>query len=328
MTRTFRFRPRGDAQLVRPSQRRRQASWRSLSCVACDCPGPERVECRGSDPAYNATDDLCLQNQPALPIPPRAMRAFRSIVTSASSFAVVALACAGSPAPAVAAGLVGVFAPEFWTLNRYVDSGFGYLLVDSLTDVDGAYECGNAAGYPACIAINAPGSVSEPASFIVQGSTSLDEFIPPPDPPNNQINAGQASTIVEWSVLYSDPAPLTASFTFKFNSNDEQSAIQGYFVIRSGAYVFNPSSPDVDLLASGTSALDNQAFTVNQGDTIRFGVYTQANTTGKLGTLTIDPFSITEPVPAPLPLFGAAAAFGWSRRLRRRISLAGVHASR
>jgi len=26
-------------------------------------------------------------------------------------------------------------------------------------------------------------------------------------------------------------------------------------------------------------------------------------------------------VPAPLPLFGAAAAFGWSRRLRRRISL-------
>ena len=28
----------------------------------------------------------------------------------------------------------------------------------------------------------------------------------------------------------------------------------------------------------------------------------------------------TAPVPGPLPLFGAAAAFGWSRQLRRRIS--------
>lgn len=28
------------------------------------------------------------------------------------------------------------------------------------------------------------------------------------------------------------------------------------------------------------------------------------------------------PVPGPLPLFGAAAAFGWSRRLRKRVSLA------
>ena len=29
-------------------------------------------------------------------------------------------------------------------------------------------------------------------------------------------------------------------------------------------------------------------------------------------------------VPGPLPLFGAAAAFGWSRTLRRRISAAGA----
>lgn len=256
------------------------------------------------------------------------MRAFRSIVTSASSLVVVALACVGSPGPAVAAGLVGVFAPQYWTLNRYVDNGFGYLLVDSLTDSNGDYECGNAAGDPACIAIAVPGSVSQPATFTIKGSTSLDEAIPPPVPPNDLINADQVSTIIEWSVDYNDPAPLTSNFNFVFGSNDNENAIQGYFVIRPGAYVFDPTNPDVDLLASGSSALFNQTFTVNQGDTIRFGVYTQANTAGKLGTLAIDSFNITEPVPAPLPLFGAAAAFGWSRRLRRRISVAGGSASR
>jgi hypothetical protein len=31
-------------------------------------------------------------------------------------------------------------------------------------------------------------------------------------------------------------------------------------------------------------------------------------------------YNLTAPVPGPLPLFGAAAAFGWSRRLRKRIT--------
>jgi len=33
---------------------------------------------------------------------------------------------------------------------------------------------------------------------------------------------------------------------------------------------------------------------------------------------TADPNVVPDPVPGPLPIFGAAAAFGWSRRLRRR----------
>ncbi|MFN7738781.1 MAG: hypothetical protein ACK5RA_00775 [Cyanobacteriota bacterium] len=32
--------------------------------------------------------------------------------------------------------------------------------------------------------------------------------------------------------------------------------------------------------------------------------------------------SPTAPVPGPLPHFGAAAAFGWSRQLRRRLKTA------
>ena len=55
-------------------------------------------------------------------------------------------------------------------------------------------------------------------------------------------------------------------------------------------------------------------------------------TTGLIGTWTIDGTSETiqailgaptpsgATVPGPLPLFGAAAAFGWSRRLRKRIT--------
>jgi len=63
-------------------------------------------------------------------------------------------------------------------------------------------------------------------------------------------------------------------------------------------------------------------------------------TTGLLGTWTLEPKDGSDPytandtiqvvigappspstaVPGPLPLFGAAAAFGWSRRLRKRIT--------
>ena len=41
---------------------------------------------------------------------------------------------------------------------------------------------------------------------------------------------------------------------------------------------------------------------------------------GLVATSLLKPFSGPEPVPGPLPLLGAGAAFGWSRRLRRRIS--------
>lgn len=50
-------------------------------------------------------------------------------------------------------------------------------------------------------------------------------------------------------------------------------------------------------------------------------------TTGLVGTWTINGTSESinvyigpTPTPSPLPLLGAAAAFGWSRRLRKRIS--------
>ena len=51
-----------------------------------------------------------------------------------------------------------------------------------------------------------------------------------------------------------------------------------------------------------------------------YGVYASGSNlyAATTGGLSIDQLS-GEPVPGPLPLLGAGAAFGWSRRLRRRL---------
>ena len=59
-------------------------------------------------------------------------------------------------------------------------------------------------------------------------------------------------------------------------------------------------------------------FNVLAGDTFGFRVFALDNA-GSPGVATISNFSA--PVPGPLPLLGVGAAFGYSRRLRRRINL-------
>ncbi len=56
---------------------------------------------------------------------------------------------------------------------------------------------------------------------------------------------------------------------------------------------------------------------LNAGESFGFRVTTTDNV-GDYGVLSITGFEATD-VPGPLPLAGGAAAFGWSRRLRRRI---------
>jgi len=66
----------------------------------------------------------------------------------------------------------------------------------------------------------------------------------------------------------------------------------------------------------------------NNGDSVTIGI-TNNNSTDALTLVNSDPsldvgisnrgFLLTHPVPGPLPLFGAAAAFGYSRKLRKRI---------
>jgi hypothetical protein len=66
----------------------------------------------------------------------------------------------------------------------------------------------------------------------------------------------------------------------------------------------------------------------NDGSEVAIGI-TNNNSTDALTLVNYDPsldvgisnrgFLLTHPVPGPLPLFGAAAAFGYSRKLRKRI---------
>ncbi|MFM8277176.1 MAG: hypothetical protein ACKN89_09375 [Cyanobium sp.] len=75
--------------------------------------------------------------------------------------------------------------------------------------------------------------------------------------------------------------------------------------------------------STGIATSGSVSFAASAGDT--FTLQAETDTTS-LQTVTISNFSApsapTPPagVPAPLPLFGASAAYGWSRRLRRRLS--------
>lgn len=100
--------------------------------------------------------------------------------------------------------------------------------------------------------------------------------------------------------------PVT--FAWTFNSIDEP-----------GFDTFGYLLDGVFYQLASQSATGTTQFDVSAGYTFGFSILTNDDT-GSAGTATIRDFSA--PVPGPLPIFGAAAAFGWSRRLRRRTGLA------
>lgn len=72
-----------------------------------------------------------------------------------------------------------------------------------------------------------------------------------------------------------------------------------------------------------SSARFNNTTLIDLGFTQSSGLIGTWTLTGSGDTIQVNlqpAASGSVPVPSPLPLFGAAAAFGWSRRLRRRIS--------
>lgn len=258
---------------------------------------------------------------------------------SASFGLAAASICALAPSPVQAAGLVGAFARDKWTLNRYtaefdiVQNKFVYTLVDSLPgnaagvpalDFPYSYSCGSDGNPPgpagllgssACVAISDAGSQVDPASFQVFG-TSTNE-VPGTSGDSLALNAPDTRTLVEWSLAYSGP-DVRASFDFLFQSNDGPNAIQGYLNIGDTPFEFNPITPNATFTASSNMpSIFPESFIISNGDVLRYGVYTDA-TSGTIGNVSITAFDV-EPVPAPLPLLGAGAAFGWSRRLRSRL---------
>ena len=114
------------------------------------------------------------------------------------------------------------------------------------------------------------------------------------------VSQGSGQVSFDWERLWTDS-------TITFLLNGVQTLIAGDRW--SGDYAF-----------SGTGS-----FAVSNDDTFGF-LFDNLNIDDSTNSLTISNFSApsapTPPagVPAPLPLFGASAAYGWSFRLRRRLS--------
>ena len=118
---------------------------------------------------------------------------------------------------------------------------------------------------------------------------------------------------------------LPSTLTFSFGSGIK--AFGGYF------YITNPSGDFVS--DSLEISLNSNSFATTKtptSDTTFYGFISDTDLTNAAITKNVDRLYVTAgtvivgttasaPVaaPGPLPLFGAAAAFGWSRRLRRRL---------
>ena len=103
------------------------------------------------------------------------------------------------------------------------------------------------------------------------------------------------------------------SYTDSDYANGTGFDVAGGFV--TGALIYyTSSSPSTTLYLTSEVGNHDGSFLAT-GD---FSIYNQLFNTSPTNTLIFTPYTAA-PVPAPLPLFGAVAAFGWSRRLRRRI---------
>lgn len=103
------------------------------------------------------------------------------------------------------------------------------------------------------------------------------------------------------------------SFEWSYGTNDFGGSFWDPFsIILNGV---SSTVPDYSL--GGAFALD-----VSAGDIFGFEIFSRDDFGGE-GYVTISNFSAPA-VPTPMPIFGAAAAIGWSRRLRRRVFISSV----
>jgi hypothetical protein len=140
-----------------------------------------------------------------------------------------------------------------------------------------------------------------PGSIILQGSDSWESSaLDNTDYTVAAASTGQVS--FDWNFVPSGTFVFDDSFGYLLN----------------GTYISLAEYPDQ--AASATTQ-----FNVNIGDTFGFRILTFYSDDGP-GQVTITNFSAPSAppppacVPAPQPLFGASAAYGWSLRLRRRLS--------
>lgn len=212
-----------------------------------------------------------------------------------TSFFLTAILAGGS---SQATTLTGDFALNNWTLKRFINSslngqyGYGTIPGGDYSCDSGASGSGASVGSLACVL--GADATTDPANFGVVGSTLGD------------IGTADQAVDVYWTLPYNGPSG-TLSFDFLFSSDDTSASDFGFFKIN-GTDIINTSSPG--------STPESQK--INTGDILYFGVYTTDNK-GAAADVQISNFNFTPEVPGPLPILGAGAAFGWSRRLRSRI---------
>lgn len=207
------------------------------------------------------------------------------------------------PTTVRAAGFSGSFDPFNWSIVNTTDGPVDQTLTDlggsppppSLTAA--AYYCGNANEVACAEAIDAVNGGVD-----VVGSVS------------GLSGGGTANTVrtTTWTVTNGAQSSVI-SFNWALATYLAGATNQSVSYVIGG--IETPlSSTDTDF-----GFLSN--ISLAAGETFGFRVTTSDNT-GDYGVLSITNFTATitpASVPGPLPMAGAAAAFGWSRRLRRRI---------
>lgn len=135
---------------------------------------------------------------------------------------------------------------------------------------------------------------------------------------SNNANITNSFANVNTDITVAAAASGPVSFDWSYSSTDTLS-FDGFGYLLNGSFT--------QLADNGSQSTGFSQFNVLSGDTFGFRVFATDNTGGP-GIATISNFAaptisnFAAPVPGPLPLLGVGAAFGYSRRLRRRINLA------
>ena len=117
---------------------------------------------------------------------------------------------------------------------------------------------------------------------------------------------------------YAPYAALTSAGNGKFYGTSQYGGDNDYGAI----FEFDPSgSGSITLKASfdNVNGANPLAALISAGNGKFYGTTTRGGANDYGAIFEFDPGADSEPTPTPLPLIGAGAAFGWSRRLRRRI---------
>jgi hypothetical protein len=195
------------------------------------------------------------------------------------------------PSAGQAAGLTGSFAPVNWVLsNTNADETFS----------SPQNTCAALSYQVACVTIND----ALTGSFDVIGSA--DSF----DGGANTSGAPTTDRTTTWK-LVNTGLPAYVSFKWLFSNGEDNTDIASYLIGTSETILSDVPS----VIASPIVNL-----TIASNSSIAFRVRTTDNS-GNPASLSITNFDAV-PVPAPLPLLGVAVAFGWSRKLRRRLKRA------